>query len=408
MQNKKGYILVLTILVIVALFFFGFLYVSLYRTESGSAQHLEDSLIALSAAEAGVDDAVYEFKRDKTWTAGFNNKILPNSGAGYTITFNKTQTAVPYSTNNAGGTSAVTGYGGRTVPVGAIHIVSVGVYSKGKRIDEAMITTGPASLFNHAIFVATTISLSGNATIDSWNSANGTYNQTKQLTGGDIGTNSGGSHIVTLSGNATVYGNAQIGPGGTPSSISTSGNSSISGNTTYSTSPVSVPVYEAPAGSSLGNRSYSGNTTTTLPPGQYDSLSASGNTTVYLSNGVYVFNNSVQFSGDSRLILQSGKATIYIKNNWDTSGNGIVNNTLNPSNLTIIGTSTSHTIRTSGNSLAYYGIYAPNADITLTGNSDLYGAIVGNSFTASGNASLHRDLSITANVGAGLSIITRW
>ena len=43
-------------------------------------------------------------------------------------------------------------------------------------------------------------------------------------------------------------------------------------------------------------------------------------------------------------------------------------------------------------------IYAPNGDISLTGNPDWYGAIVAHSFTGNGNTGFHYDKEI---VGVG-------
>ena len=256
MKKRSGYILILTILIMASLIFFGIIYLSLYKSRASIARRAEYNLIAEAGAKAGIDDAIYYLKRNPAWTSGFNNEPLPHSGATYSMSFDPGQVEIPYSTNNSHNVSPTTGYGGRAIPAGAVHLVSVGKFKSSKKIEQAIIFTR-TSFFSNAAFVAENMELSGNVKIDSWNSSGGSYNQTKKQSGGDIGTNSGENNVVSLSGNVKVYGNVKVGPGESESSsIKTTGNSSYQ-SASVASARISLPFQQPPAGTNQGKRSNS-------------------------------------------------------------------------------------------------------------------------------------------------------
>lgn len=154
MRPRNGYILVLTLLIATAILFFAFSYVELYRGQARLARLAENDMIAAAAAGAGIDEAIFELKRNHTWTSGFQNVLLPHSGAAYSMSFIPNQPlsisigfltpssrVIPFSTNNSAGPLSVTGYGGRIVAPGMADLISVGTFATSVRIEEAIITT---------------------------------------------------------------------------------------------------------------------------------------------------------------------------------------------------------------------------------------------------------------------------
>ncbi len=141
-RKPKGYILIITILAIAALFFFAILMVKLQASERKTASRGESDIIAQQAAKAGIDYSIYQLSKDFSWNTGFNNQILPHSNASFTVTFNNTQKDMPYSTNNSQSASAVEGYNGRKVAPGVVHIVSAGKFGSSMKIEEAMLSSG--------------------------------------------------------------------------------------------------------------------------------------------------------------------------------------------------------------------------------------------------------------------------
>ena len=84
---------------------------------------------------------------------------------------------------------------------------------------------------------------------------------------------------------------------------------------------------------------------------------------------------------------------MYLSGSLNVSGGSLVNQTLNPHNLTIYGTATCTAVTYSGGSALYGVIYAPMARTSISASA-IYGAIIGRSVTLSGGAAVHYDESL--------------
>ncbi|NDD29025.1 MAG: hypothetical protein EB084_12245, partial [Proteobacteria bacterium] len=140
----------------------------------------------------------------------------------------------------------------------------------------------------------------------------------------------------------------------------------------------------------------------TLAPGAYGDLSLTGGT-VLLKTGTYVFaagaksSGSVKLTGNATLGLAPGEGPvrIFFAGSWDSTGGVVVNNTSSASNLLIAGLPSSTSVSLTGSASARYALYAPTADITLTGATSLEGALIGASVRMTGATTLHYDRSLT-------------
>lgn len=373
MKKKSGYILLVTMGIATVMLILAFSYVNFYASQKGLNQSSEQWQIAKTAAFSGIADGLYQLKRNQSWNTGFQNIGLPHSGATYSLTF--TPGSTPYSTNNINGTLPVTGYNGRVVPPSMVHLVSIGNYNGTMQVEEALLWWH--SVFTNGVSTDKTISIVGNTMTDSYDSSKGSYGQTHQNSGGDMRTNSGGTDTVQIKGNASVDGTITVGPGGSSSSINTSGGATYVQPGIIATDTVAMPFISPPSGQNNGNLTSS----------------------VTLSSGVYVY-NSINLSGNSSLQV-TGPVTIYVLGNISISGNTKINDILKiPGNLNIIGgpqtTSVSITGLGSGSSGAYFTLYAPAANVNISGNgnSALYGSVVSSSLSISGGTAIHFDQSL--------------
>jgi hypothetical protein len=288
------------------------------------------------------------------------------------------------------------------------------------------------------------ISFGGNGYTDSFNSNNGPYNSAHAGTDGSIATFGG----VTLGGNAdingTIYpGNTTISNNGgtcTGSGTSVSPGVTSAGHATCgvdSTGPCSVvamagtppPTPVTPtltAGGSNNTLHKSGSYqpsqiaalstagkppnisitggTITLSGGStatniYDlSISGNSNTTLILNSGVYNL-NSLNITGQATLQIASGAVvTINICDNINPSpvnfgGGSIVNNTGKAVDL-VLNYAGTGTLNMAGGSGTDMLVDAPNAAVSMTGNFDFFGAIIGNTVTSAGNMGFHYDEAI--------------
>jgi len=91
-----------------------------------------------------------------------------------------------------------------------------------------------------------------------------------------------------------------------------------------------------------------------------------------------------------------------VSGNMNLDGGGIVNGTMMPERLTIIGTGTTSIPRTieMGTTSPFYGvIYFPNSPVVINNNATIYGSLVGNSVTFNGSPTVHYDLSLRSPDG---------
>jgi hypothetical protein len=102
-----------------------------------------------------------------------------------------------------------------------------------------------------------------------------------------------------------------------------------------------------------------------------------------------------RISGSAYILLgPNASLEWYARGDVDIGGGGCINSSGLAQNFSIVGLSSSTSIRYSGAAPLIGTIYAPTADVTLTGTSDAVGAIVGNTVTLSVGMGLHFDESL--------------
>jgi hypothetical protein len=357
---------------------------------------------ALPVLEAGIEEALTHLQRD-------TNNPSANGWDGTNISgqvvYEKTRTfsdgssfyATIYNPNSSGATIYSTGRA--PAPLGTGYITRT----------VRVLATNPPSLFSKAIAANGPIRMTGSAYVDSYDSRQGPYNTTSNRTAnGNIATNSRGTPAVSVGGN--VYGTVSTGPGGTVSVKGAVGDvawdSSHGGiedpSWTNDTMNVAFPTNSPPTGgpfpttttTSVGgsNIVYLGDVTN-----QISSFSSTDSKKPMIVTGhaVLYVTGDFKISGTGYLLIQPGATlTLYLGGTASISGGGIANGTGLPQSLSLIGLSSCASIDYSGNSSFIGTVNAPQADFTLSGGAEAYGAAICNSYTTTGNSGWHYDTSL--------------
>jgi hypothetical protein len=238
------------------------------------------------------------------------------------------------------------------------------------------------------------LSFSATAYTDSFNSSLGSYDDTKQLSNGNVGV----SGNANLSGSATINGaistlsastgNCQNGAPG----ITLSGKANATGG--YAQLSI-APSYPNPVPGATGSQNYNFTSNATLPPGNYNNITVSGGSRLTFSAGTYNI-NSINLSGGSVLAVGSpGQVIVNVAgSNVSTpislGGGSIVNPFGVPGNLLLI-YGGNQPIVLSGGPASYASLYAPNSPVSLSGGSGWYGAMVVQTLNDSGGSPIHYD-----------------
>jgi hypothetical protein len=405
-SSKRGFALVLCVLLLPVVAMLTFTLTSLGVHNQSASRLREDSRMAQYCAEAGAEEGLQRLKSDTSFSGTFDRTLG-----------NVTLTANVRIFNNGSGSAPIFASNGARVPPGYGYILSECQVQNGQIRRTfgmlARLTGAAASPWNYAAFGYDSINLTGNAYTDSYSSAGGgTYATTRigfghadALTlGGHVGTNAVASSSVSFSGNnAQVGGRIDIGPNASEGTVvsGSPGVNYLAGDDGISVMSANVarPAVNVP---SLPQGTFT--TNGVLPAGRrYGVIQVSGNNTVTLGTGTYVF-DGLKLSGQAKLVLAPGAdAIVYITGNnngsLDLSGQGVANNSGIAKRLTFYGgPDLSSEISVTGNGQAFYRLYAPNTPIKIAGNGDIYGSIVGKTVRNVGNGAIHydRDLSTPA------------
>jgi hypothetical protein len=223
-----------------------------------------------------------------------------------------------------------------------------------------------------------------------------------------IKTNSIADNAIDLS-KSTIEGDVAVGAGGDPSEViknlsAVTGEIYASDNIVYP--PVQAPT--GPAGPALNNGSC---TIIAAPPEgqayQYNTINASGNITINPNLGNVAIYVSGPMSISNIIVGQGSTLLLYIGQNLTGTNNvAITNNNLDSNNNNkpdpkhvliygIAGVSSVQNITFKNNADVYACIYAPNADVQLKNNGNVYGAVVADSFTFKNNSTFGYDTAFS-------------
>ncbi len=227
----------------------------------------------------------------------------------------------------------------------------------------------------------------GNATTDSYNSSAGPYSPS---TAGDRGSICSDGPIDVM-GHPLVRGDATAGKG---EEVRVRGAAEVTGRIGNRLTPLNLPPVDT-SDAAVNNDNKSA---PSIQQGHgahsRDAIDASGDFQLNVGEaynlppGTYYVRN---FSMSSQSVLNiSGPTTIYVTGKLLRAGTSEVNNnTQLAANLQFL--STGGKVEVTSNTPFYGVIYAPQSDVTVRGNDDLFGAIVGKTLKIIGNSMAHYD-----------------
>lgn len=356
-----------------------------------------------------------------TVVAAFHNALTnPGNVAAGNVQVNYTATATLLSMGT------VMSYG-NPITVQKWQITADGTINGIRNSDEELTAImerqiAPATVY--AAFATSngcgSLAFSGGGVTNSYNSTTLSVNAAGVATapttfntyGGNVGSN---GNLAENGSKTTIYGTMStpdtgVGncSGGNTTAWTDNGNATVTGGLVKLPQIVTFPNPVIPP---PGTTNESISSAVTLPPGSYGDIGLSGHGVLTLTPGTYNINSISEQGANTAIVVapyasgplagQYGEVTLNVTGNnqttpIDLSGNGAQNPTLNPADLQINYAGTG-TIKIAGNSDSAMVVYAPNASVTLTGGSDFYGAILGQTVTDAGGTAIHYDLNLSNN-----------
>lgn len=126
-----------------------------------------------------------------------------------------------------------------------------------------------------------------------------------------------------------------------------------------------------------------------------DTLTIQGDVTLVLTAAT---GSALDVTGNAAILIPAGSSLVlYVEGNVLIAGNGLGNANVRPATCRIWGTGAANSgqdIKIAGNGALNTVVYAPHAAVTINGNGDVLGALVGRTITFTGNARFHYDESL--------------
>jgi fibro-slime domain-containing protein len=246
------------------------------------------------------------------------------------------------------------------------------------------------------LYATGNISLSNAASIDSWDSSEGDYAAT-QGSDAKVGSQSGSIATVEVNGSAAIYGSAYSGPGSDPnSSIVLGGKATLTGDqSTMTEAPDPTPVYVPNIEPYVGDLII--NADITISSDLHTGLFTLTNDIIVTIDGdiEIVCEGMMTIGAGVEVVLTPGsRLRVYSLNQVEaTSSLAKVNvNTGDPSRVMFFHEN-DQAFNLGGGTVIYGSIYAPNAEVFLNNDAEVYGRILGKTVVLNSGAMLHQDLA---------------
>ncbi len=275
----------------------------------------------------------------------------------------------------------------------------------GTRI-QAVLLREQNNLFEWGAFGDEGLTLDSNASIDSYDSLAGPYNDsngsgsnTYANANGRVGSNAD----IQLDQNSDVHGDAVPGVAGT---VTINGNATVSGSTVSSTQVVDMPDLDIPTIASSGVLSIAGGASSVLGSGDhhFSQFDLGVGATLTVTGPATVIFDSFEMASNSELIVDgsSGPVEFYVIDDYVINSNTLIaSTTYDPADITFYLNSDNiidpnvnvdvDEVDFNSNAQLYGTIYAPNAAIIVNSNFELFGALVARRVHLDSNSKVHFD-----------------
>lgn len=419
-QARRGTVLIVTLLVMALIALALGSYLSLNLSTARLSRQSYQQNAAFHLAEAGTEEALWSFNQANARnSAAWDGWTVQPPAAwrkftGFELGGNTTGSVKVYVTNlNPTGNA-------RPQVVALSSVESPGTPPATRMLQ---VTLSRRSYFSSGIVARDTLRFAGrNTSVDSWNSDPDNDASTAPIPYSlEVRSDQGRIATMALQNNAMLVNHAtvlgyvatgggapEVGEHGSIRGTDTPADVQIDPTRVSTGFSADLPAVAAPldgttiasVGATLGT---AGQSTKWRCPGialrGNETLTILGDVTLVLTAAT---GQALDITGNASIIIPAGSSlTLYVEGNVLIAGNGLGNANVRPGTCLIWGTGAADSgqdIKVAGNGALKAVVYAPNAAVTVNGNGDVMGAIVGRTITFTGEASFHYDESL-ANQG---------
>jgi len=361
-RKARGIVLVLALILVWTLLMVSGSMLTRSLVEQRASLTSMNGTVALALAEAGLDVAIQALRTNPNYAGTAYQEFGKNLG-GYTVQ------VVPDGSSRW--IIQATGFYPSN-PTNLLGTTTTTVMATVQRVKIA----GPG----HGVLGDRSVRFDGldddEVRVDSYDSRQGTYSSQGSSGHVRVTTNEFRDRAITLLGKVVIMGDVVLGPGSDPEvTLRRLPNAwtSISGSVIVAKTTAPVEPVELPSLPERGRLQISGNEVVTLP------------------GGLYRFRD-IHISGKGQLVF-TGPAEVYVEQRLQVGGSGVETAQQRPTNLSFY-VKGSRVVLNSDTDL-FAKITAPYATVEISGNGDVYGAVIGRDVVVRGGADIHYDQAVS-------------
>ena len=396
-RAERGGALIMALLLGAVAVLLGGTFLAMSLTDRRIASNEADNVGAFNCADAGVQHAVAELPDqdiDTLLTAGgnlFTNQALGDGSYSVAVenNVNPDFPTANIPADSGGATSDTDGY---------LVLTSTGRVGDAERSVSVIVSIGStasSSPFAYAVWGDSEVLISGGGHVDCYDSSAGAYDAATATHDAGVFSN----EVIEMSGGSYIYGDGiSAGEIKRPEYIT--------GEAITGADKQSFPVLDCPSGGYTPASDITLGDGATYKDGE---LTVGGGNHITLSAPPYEYYfAAVTLSGGSTMSINGGgeHVDIYVEQKFVSGGGGVVNVTQNPADLSINSCGVwakPQRFEVSGGGSAYFTIYAPDRDIVVSGDGDLWGAFIGYTLNATGGSKIHCDKALGGGHSSGAS-----
>ncbi len=397
-HNRHGIALMLVLAVVAMVFVLSGGYMAQQAVSLQLSRNLSNRTQARMIAEAGLEMALTYVASDANWkTAKVPGTWVQNvsfAGGVFAVKGEAGQ--------DPNGSGVIVGNGSFTTdPAQPLTLTAVGTFKEANWASQAVVTPSGSTVAS-GVIVSTTATIAGGSTLDSYDSTLGPYGSGNSGSKANVSTNWTQPNAVTVSGGGHLKGSVSAAPGAdVTKTVKVSGGGTYTGATSLMSAPVAMPTITVPdLGAAQGATTYGYGTRTLSQNLHVASLTLNGGGTVKISgNVVIVTEGAFAVSNGATLeVLPNSSLKVYCKGTLSLNGGSstyFVVDGQNLDRLTLCNVGATPVSLSNGSTLTGV-VISPNAQVNITGNFNMCGAVIAKSLSIDNGGFFHEDTRITS------------
>ena len=293
---------------------------------------------------------------------------------------------------------------------GRVELRSTAMHGSGRATLALVAQPTALGVGSLGFFTSEDLRLNPDVRLDSYDSALGSYAEQMNTALNNKGIVGSNGDVSVASGNL-IFGKIISGTLGT---VDLASGAIVTGGTSQRAEDEVLPPVDVPPLVATTSLKYTGATPKIVPPGElaYQTLSVGKASKMVLTGPMTLVVDDLKLGLGAELVFDTtdGPIQLYVKNSLDMSTSSLVSTSTQITSDTqiYVAAPEGKTVNFGAKSQFYGFIYAPDAEVHISANYELYGGLVCKELQLAAQGKMHYDMALGATLKSTLPILQAW